>query len=264
MAFNPNELILERIRSVEEYDPITRDLTARYLQIEEPSLQTSAEGTDVTDALGTPIVTFYRNQQAQLSFTNSLFSLDLAASQFGTEKNVADTSNKIQMPTSEIITINSAGENPTATLKYVPVDGTLKYVKVVNADKTFGETYSLDVTAEDKKFSIADKVITLPAGVTGRVFVSYVRESESAVSVAKTNNSLPQPKIIWMHAIFHDPCNQAIKYAGVIVAENAQIDPSTIEIGLASDSKHSATYQIRPNYCDEEDSKLFEILVSKD
>lgn len=264
MEFNPNELILEKIRAVEEYDPITHDLTGRYTQIEDPSLKTSADGTDVSDAMGTPIMTFYRNQQAQLSFTNSLFSLNLAASQFGTEKNVADATHKINMPTSEIKTIEIVDDKPTVSLRHKPIDGTLKYVKVVNSNKTFGETYSLDVTAADKKFSIADQVITLPAGVTGKVFISYEYESESAISVAKTSDSLPTPKIVWMHAIFHDPCNQALKYAGVIVAENAQIDPSSVEIGLASDSKHSATYLIRPNYCDEGDSKLFEILVSKD
>ena len=47
MSFNPNELILEKIRAVEEYDPATKELTGRYTQIEEPSLKTSAEGTQV-------------------------------------------------------------------------------------------------------------------------------------------------------------------------------------------------------------------------
>lgn len=28
MSFNPNELILEKIRAVEEYDPTTKELTA--------------------------------------------------------------------------------------------------------------------------------------------------------------------------------------------------------------------------------------------
>ena len=37
MTFNPNELILEKIRSVEEYDPATNELTGRYTQIEDPS-----------------------------------------------------------------------------------------------------------------------------------------------------------------------------------------------------------------------------------
>lgn len=261
MAFNPNELILERIRAVEEYDPVTFELTGRYTQIEEPSLQTSADGTDVTDALGTPIMTFYRNQQAQLSFTNSLFSLDLAASQFGTAKVLADETNTIIMPASEIIKIDPSTH--TAVLKHTPADGSIKYVKVVNANKTFGETYTLDTDAGEGKFALAGNVITLPEDVDGRVFVSYSYETGSAVSVAKTNESVPEIKSLWIHAIFHDPCNQNIKYAGVIVAEHAQIDPSSVEIGLASDSKHSATYKIRPDYCSEEASNLFHILVSE-
>lgn len=266
MTFNPNELILEKIRAVEEYDPSTLELTGRYTQIEEPSLQTSADGTDVTDAMGTPIMTFYRNQQAKLSFSNSLFSLDLAASQFGAEKTVADSDNTILMPVSEIVAVGGTEEAPTAELQYTPVPGSVKFVKVVNDNKTFGETYTLDaaVDAAAKKFILADKTITLPAGVTGRIFVSYTRKAASAVSVTKTSSSLPEKKIIWIHAIFHDPCNQNIKYAGVIVAENAQIDPSSVEIGLKSDSKHAATYLIRPDYCSEEDSRLFEILVSED
>lgn len=260
MLFNPNELIIEKIRAVEEYHPLTGEPLGRYTQIEDPSLQTSSDGTDVTDAMGTPITTFYRNQQAQLSFTNSLFSLDLAADQLGTTKVVAK-----KMPISEIIKIDaSTADAPTATLKHTPISGSLKFAKVVNSDKTFGETYTLDVTAGDKKFTLKDQVITLPANTTGRIFVSYMFESESAVSVQKTSGSLPENRTLWVHAIFHDPCNPSIKYAGVIVAENAQIDPTSVEIGLASDSKHSATYLIRPNYCDEEDSKLFEILVSKD
>lgn len=32
MNFNPNELILEKIRAVEEYDPATNELTGRYAQ----------------------------------------------------------------------------------------------------------------------------------------------------------------------------------------------------------------------------------------
>lgn len=84
--FNPNELILEKIRAVEEYDPATLELTGRYTQIEDPSLKTSADSTDVTDAMGTPIQTFYTAQKGEFSFTNSLLALDLAASQFGTQK----------------------------------------------------------------------------------------------------------------------------------------------------------------------------------
>ena len=84
--FNPNELVLEKIRAVEEYDPATFELVGRYTQVEEPTLNFSSESTQVTDAMGSPIMTFYRANSGTFSFTNSLFSLDLAASQFGSVK----------------------------------------------------------------------------------------------------------------------------------------------------------------------------------
>lgn len=267
MAFNPNELIIEKVRAVEEYDPSTNELTGRYTQIEEPTLSTSADGTDVTDAMGTPIATFYNNQQGTFSFTNSLFSLDLAASQYGTKKKVASNSDKIQIPVSETLKIDT---DNTVTLSYTPV-GTVGsevgFVKVINDNNTFGETYSVstEANAESKTFKVdaSQKKITLPAGVTGKVFVNYIRESEKAASVAKTTEDTPKAVKLLIHVIFHDVCDINIKYAGVIVAERAQLDPSSVETGLKIDSKMSATYKLTKNYC-EEDAKLFDIIVSEE
>ena len=267
MAFNPNELVLERVRSVEEYDPATGELTGRYTQIEDPSLTTSADGTDVVDALGTPIATFYRNIQGTFSFSNSLFSLDLAASQFGTKKEVASADNKIKVPVSETIEIAA---NNTIALKYVPV-GTagseIKYVKVINADNTFGETYTVSTSAskEAKTFTIdaEGKKITMPAGVTGKVFVNYVRETENAASLAKKSDTTTEVKKLLVHVIFCDPCNINLKRAGVIVMERAQIDPSSVDVSLTMEGKHAASYLLKREYCDEA-GKLFEIIVAEE
>ncbi len=265
MTFNPNELILEKIRAVEEYDPTTLELTGRYTQIEEPSLKTSADATDVTDAMGTPIQTFYHAQKGTFNFTNSLFSLDLAASQFGTKKVVANSTSKIRVPVSETITI---GAGSTVELKYVPV-GTkgaeVKYVKVINDNNTFGETYKVSSTAGEGKFTIdaLTRTITLPEGVTGRVFVNYEKESETAVQVVKRTDGVPEVKTLLIHAIFHDPCNKNLVYAGVIRCPRAQIDPSSVELSLKSDGKHGASYVLNKEYC-AEDGKLFDILVSED
>lgn len=265
MAFNPNELILERIRAVEEYDPATFELTGRYTQVEEPSLKTSADGTDVTDAMGTPIQTFYQAQKGTFDFTNSLFSLDLAASQFGTTKVVASETAKIKMPVSEIITIGAGG---TVELKYVPVGTTgseVKFVKVINSNNTFGETYEVSATPGAGKFTInaATKTITLPEGTTGRVFVNYEKETSTAVQVVKRTDGIPEVKTLLIHAIFHDPCNKNLVYAGVIRCPRAQIDPSSVELSLKSDGKHGASYVLNKEYC-AEDSNLFDILVSED
>lgn len=265
MAFNPNELVLEKIRAVEEYDPTTSELTGRYTQIEDPSLQTSADGTTVSDAMGAEIVTFYNSQTGTFSFTNSLFSLDLAASQFGSSKEVADADNTIIVPVSETITI---GADHTAVLKYVPV-GTegaeVKYAKVIDENNTFGKTYEVGATAGEGVFTIdaATKTLTFPEDVTGRVFVQYERESENAVRVSKKTDGVPEVKSLLIHAIFHDVCNTNLVYAGIISVPRAQINPESVEINLTPDGKHSAEYKLQKAYCDE-DAKLFDIIISED
>lgn len=262
--FNPNELILERVRAVEEYDTQTNELRGRYTQVEDPSLQTSADGTDVTDAMGAPIATFYQNQQGTFSFSNSLFSLDLAATQFGTTKTIATAEAKIRIPVSETLAI--VGNK--VTLSYVPVGTTgseVTSIRVINSNNTFGTTYTLGSTATGNTFTIdaAKKTITMPSEASGKVFVNYTRETENAVSVEKRTDSVPAIVKLLIHAIFHDPCDANIKYAGVIVCERAQVDPSSVELNLTMDGKHAATYKLSKPYCDDQAS-LFDILVAED
>jgi len=265
MAFNPNELILERIRSVEEYDISTGEILGRYTQIESPTLTTTATGTDVVDAMGSPITTFYNAQQGTFEFTNSLFSLDLAASQYGTTKTVADVGSEIEVPVSEVITLSGTY---TAVLSYVPV-GTagaeVKYATVISDANEFGTTYEVSATAGAGKFTLdaATKTLTFPDGTTGKVFVNYVRKSSTAVSVAKTTDAVPETKTLLIHAIFHDKCNTNTVYAGIIRCPRAQIDPSSVAIGLQSDSKHAASYKLQKAYCDST-AKLFDIIVAQD
>lgn len=265
-TFNPNELIIEKVRSVEEYDPNTSELLGRYTQIENPSLKLSADGTDVTDAMGAPITTFYNAQSGTFEFSNSLFSMDLAASQFGSNKVVASKGSEIIVPVSETIAI---GNDNTVTLKYTPV-GTLgaeiKYVKVMNADNTYGKTYTItsgEVGDDKFKLDASNKTITLPAGTTGRVFVNYNRKSEKAAMITKTTSSTPKVRSLLIHVIFHHPCRINDVIAGVISCPSAEIDPSSVEINFKSDGKHAVTYLLRKPYCEEE-GKLVDIIVAQD
>ncbi len=265
--FNPNELVLERIRAVEEYDPDTHELLGRYTQIKDPSLSTKADEVTVTDAMGSRIATFYNAQEGNFSFTNALFSLDLAASQFGSVKEIASAEKKILVPVTDVVTINS--KDYTATLKYVPA-GTkgaeIKSVKVINANNTFGKTYTISSSGpEEGKFTLnaAEKKITFPASATGNVFVSYYTEKDTAVKVSKRTDSVPSVRTLWLPSIFHDPCNTNIVYSGTIVCPRAQIDPTSVEIGLTPDGGHAASYILQKPYCDE-NARLFDIIISKD
>ncbi len=267
MSFNPNELVLERIRAVEEYDPSTNELIGRYTQIESPSLKTAAEGTTVTDAMGAEITTFYRAQTGTFDFTNSIFSLDLAASQFGSKKTVSDDDTTIVRPVTETLSI---GSDHTVALKYEPVGNSgseITKIKIINENNEFGETYSITAAetlgSREFKLNAADKKITLPDDVTGSVFVRYEAECPKTAKVTKTTDSLPAIRSLLVHAIFHDPCDINKVYAGMISIPRAQIDPSAVEVSLTPDGKHAASYKLQKAYCDET-AKLFDIIVSED
>lgn len=265
MSFNPNEVVLEKIRAVEEYDLETNELTGRFTQIESPSLKTSADGTTVTDAMGAEITTFYNAQTGTFDFTNSIHSLDLMASQFGSDKEIADESSKIVMPVSETIVI---ADDHTVTLKYVPVGpagAEVKFVKVINDNNEFGKTYEVSAAEGEGKFTIdaSSKKITMPEGVTGRVFVRYDKETSRAVKITKRTDGMPKAKSLLIHGIFHNKCNPNVVYAGVISVPRAQIDPTAVEVTLTADGKHAASYKLQKNYCDE-NSKLFDIIISED
>ena len=116
--FNKNELILDRVRSLVAHDLSTGELLFRLTSLEEPSLQCTAEGEEVTDAIGAVITTLYRAKKATFSATNSLISLDLAAAQYGAAKKVGGKDGvKIIDYTYEILTVKDG----KVTLKHTPI-----------------------------------------------------------------------------------------------------------------------------------------------
>ncbi len=264
MKFNPNEVVFEKIRYIEEFDPTTRQLLSRLTNVKEPTLNFSSEGTPVTDAQGAEIVTFYNAAQGTLSYTNAIHSFDLLAEQFSSEKIIASDEKKIVAPVSEVLEI--VGNK--VTLKYVPVGTTgaeIKYVQIINEDNEFGETLEVSAAIADGKFTIdaANKTLTFNAGTSGRVIVDYEAEMAEAISLAKTTDSMPPVRTLHVHCYFRNKCDSNIKYIGVITFPRAQIDISSVDVSLTPDGGHGVTYKLQKPYC-EESGRLCSIYVYKD
>ena len=266
-TFNPNELIIERVRSVEQYDIETNELTGRYTQIEDPTLEFTADSTDVTDAMQNVIYTIYRAQSGTFGWSNSLFSLDLAAAQFGSEKELASDSNVIYVPVSETLTISDSYSITLSNTPYTEAGATyaVPSVKLLNDDNTLGDTWTAGARADAtaKTYIIAGSVITFPTDVTGRVFVDYtVAKTADAAKITKTTDSLPTTVKLIANVIFKDTCNTNTVITGKIVMYRAQQDISNVSINLTSDGKHSASFALKKNYCDD-DTALVDVIVSK-
>ena len=263
-TFNPNEVVFEKIRYIEEFDPTTNQLFSRLTNVKDPSLNFTSDGTQVTDAQGAEIVTFYNAAQGELSYTNAIHSIDLLAEQFSSEKTVASEGAKIKVPVSEVLEI--VGNK--VTLKYIPVGTSgaeIKYVQLINDENDFGERLEVSASVAEGKFTVsaATKTLTFNAGTSGRVIVDYEAEMPEAVSIAKTTDAMPPVRTLHVHCYFRNKCDTNIKYVGVLVFKRAQIDISSVDVSLTPDGGHAVKYKLQKPYCDE-NGKLCEVFVYKD
>lgn len=286
MSINVNELILDRVRSLRLTDLTDGSVVARLTKLEDPSLQTSAESEDVTDALGSLITRLFRAKTGRFSTTNSLFSADLYALQLGTTKEVATSSSKIPTPIEEIITIPASevtadGDGTTHTphikLSHKPIAGTLKFAygfernQLAKKYKLDHEITTLDELSEKEenadKFLLGigetDAQIVLPHGTTGKIYVEYEYEAAEAVRIKNNTENFPEAVGVVIDCIFRDQCNENIKYAGSVVATKGKIDPSQIEIALTTTGKHPLDIDFFKDYCDE-DADLFSVIIAGD
>ena len=256
---NVNELILDKVRSLIFTNLSDGSVIGRLTKLEDPSLQTAAEGEEITDAQGALITKLFKAKTGKFTATNSLLSMDLLALQYGTEKEIADETNKIVVPVEEILTVTDG----KITLSHVPLEE-IKYIYKLESGQ-LAKKYTLGAAASDTEFSISDQEITVPTDVTGKIYVEYEYESTSAVRVANNTEKFPEAVGVKIFAIFKDMCNENVKYAGVIKAAKGKIDPSSIETALTGTGKHSFDIDFMKDYCDDslDGVDLFSVIVAE-
>lgn len=262
--FNVNELILDRVRSITTHALDTKKMLFRLTQLEDPSLTCTAEGEEVTDAIGAVITTLYRAKKAKFSATNSLMSLDLAAAQYGSEKEIASASNKILDYTYDILTVTGA-ERETIKLKHAPKnkDEVLWAYSIVNGE--VGTAYKAGASASATEFVVdAEGNITPPTGFTGKLYIEYTYETDSAIRIGNKVSKFPEACSAIIYAYFRDKCNENLTYSGKIIAPRAKLNPEQVELALTSTGKHAFELNFQNEYCsDDEDTELFAIVVAE-
>lgn len=257
---NKNELILDKVRSVSVKDLTDNRILYRLTQIEEPSLNCTAEAEEVVDAVGAVITTLYRAKRATFGGSNSLINFDLAAAQYGSSKEVADTGSTIIDSTYDILTIGG-----DMRLSHVPIADSINYVYVIENNQ-IGNAYAVGSTASATEAVVAsDGTVTPPTGVTsGNLYVEYEYETENAFKIINNASEFPEACSLVIYAYFKDVCNENLIYSGKIIVPKAKLNPESIELSLTSTGKHPFEYNIMKDYCaNEGQDELFEIIVSE-
>lgn len=259
MAFNKNEVVLEKVRQASYYNLEDGKLELRITSIEEPVLGCTAEGEEVTDAIGSLITTIYRAKKATFGGSNSLLSFDLAAKQYGAEKEVASADKKITNYAYDIIDVSGA----TATLKNKPNVDSIKWIYAIESGE-IGKSYEAGSVVSENEFVVAeDGTITLPTSVTsGKVYVEYTYDTENAVRVVNRASQFPTAGRLVILAYFRDKCTDKV-YSGAVVCPKAKLNPESVELNLTSTGKHPFEFTMMRDYCDELNDELFEIILSE-
>jgi hypothetical protein len=259
MAYNKNELILDKVRSLVAHDLSTGEMLFRLTSLEDPSLACTAEGEEVVDAVGALITTLYRAKKATFSASNSLISLDLAAAQFGTKKEIAAKGSEIIVPTYETIAVDGAKD---ITLKHTPEEGSITYIYAMENGE-IATRFSKGAAASETEFVVSGSKITLPTSVTsGKVYVEYSYKSENANRIVNKTSEFPEACSMKIFAYFRDKCNENLVYSGVIVSPKAKLNPEQVELALTSTGKHAFEFQMMRDYCDDE-AELFSIIIAE-
>lgn len=264
MAFQMRNFVIDRIRRGFMTHSSTGEVLWCLNQIENPTLNVTAETADAVDALGTPIASFNRAKQAEFSAESSLFDLGLLAAQSGTAISDASTSNKYAVPCPEELTVSAAD---TLTLARTPIDGSLKFVYVLNGDGSLGTRYTIGESAGEDTVSVAGKVITFAEGkapVGSRWFAFYEYEASDeagygASQVVNTAIDFPTAGRFVMEVLGADVCDPSTLYYAIVEFPNAKM-MSDFDLSFTTDSKHPFTLRAMQEYCDAE-KILFRIII---
>lgn len=269
MAFNKNELILDKVRSLVAHEltvgGVGGKMLFRLTSLEDPTLSCTAEGEEITDAIGAVITTLYRAKKATFSATNSLISLDLAAAQYGSTKEIAGVTEGVDKITDYAYEVLTVAEGATTVkLAHEPNVDSIKYIYTIE-DGEIGTSFVAGSEASATEFVVAnDGTITLPTGVTGKVYVEYTYETENAVRIVNSASQFPEACSVVIYAYFKDKCNENKVYSGKVICPKAKLNPEQVELALTSTGKHAFEFTMMKDYCSEEgDDELFSIIIAE-
>jgi hypothetical protein len=271
MAFNINNFVIDRVGSGTMTSPSRNDeIIWRLTQITNPTLSCTSETQDAMDALGSPIMQFERAKSAEFSAESSILDFNLAAAQFGTEKNIASDTNIINAPKYETFTV-SAGQT-TVELAEIPTgeDGAeISWIYALQNDESLDVKYALGATATATTFTLTiddtpgseSATIGLPTGLADgtRIFVKYNRDTERAVEIENRATEFPTAGEFTLEVLGCDPCEKDIKYIAYIIFMNAKLS-SDVDITFATDGTHPFSISALQDFCDPL-KRLFRIVV---
>lgn len=262
MAFKLGDLIVDRI--VEGVGEVASGgnagkLLYRLTNLQEASINVTADSVDAVDGTGAVIKTFYRGKQGEFTATNSTLSLPIIEQMSGTSAQEASVSNAINMPmiittTSktgiELPGITDDGSNAHIVVNVVSQNGALgREIATANLTVTTGSPSTLEISG-----TTADETMFI---------IKYNRNvTENGILIQNESNKFPTTHKLTLKVLIVDPCAPDIIRAAYIVCPSFQ--PSAeIDFTISTDATLDFTGVLQTSYCGTE-KVLYQVYVCAD
>lgn len=258
MGFTLDDIVIDRV----QYG-FAEDLEGNPLytltQLQDATINISAESTDATDNQGNLIKRFWKAKTGEFTANNAMINLNVIAAASGEAKKVAKSGEEIVMP--KIVTVKK-GE--TLVLDETVIEGSIK-VNGFSANGSMGEAYTADTNASENKYKYETGTHTLiPPTAEGvdMYIVKYDRKVEKGIAVTNRADKFPQTVKLTLKALAVDPCTPDTLRGVYIVLPSFQVSPE-IEISLTTDGQLAYSGSLQVDYCSAEKA-LYHIYFADD
>ena len=272
MALNISNLVIDRILRGVMFSTTTREALWSVSQISNFSISITTDSQDAVDGTGTPIMTFYRAKQCEISAENALWDLTLFAAQGGGDQALQSSSatNKFNVPIFDEVELASA---TSATLTHTPVLPTgetyaVPYIYVLNGDGSMGKklTCVASSPAADE-YTVSGTTVTfhsgdLAVGDTIIAFYEYEANGTSgsqAVKLMNTAKDFPKAGKFVLEVLCCDPCDRTNLYYAYLIMPAATLAPD-VDLEFSTEATHSFTMRAQQDYCDK-NKVLYQLIV---
>lgn len=254
------------------FSTTTREALWSVSQISNFSISVTTDSQDAVDATGTPIMTFHRAKQCEVTAENALWDLGLFAAQGGGDQAlVASTAvNKFNVPIFDEIEIGNT--TTTVTLSHTPVLPTgetyaVPYAYLLLGDGTLGKKFECGASASAGVFTQSGTTLTFASGdlATGDTIIAFYEyeangtSGSQAVKLQNTAKDFPKAGKFVMEILACDPCSRTDLYYAYLVMPAASLAPD-VDIDFSTDATHSFTLRAQQDYCDKQ-KLLYSLIV---
>lgn len=259
MAFKLDDLIIDRIQ-VATAEDFSGNVLYTLTQLQEASINITAESNDVTDRDGNLIKRFWRAKTGEFTATNSLINLNIIGSEAGGEGKVEASVAKTITAPGILIVKQEAG-----TVTLANVTGTPR-VYGLEPNGTLGTEFATGAgSATTFAYDSSTGIVTLP---TSNDYVQYLIRydrtlNDGAVAITNQADKFPGTVRLILKVLCVDPCSADTLRAAYIDIPSFQVSPES-EITLSSDNQTiDFNGQLQVDYCSP-DKRLFSVYVVED